>query len=158
MYGLQSIFEKRRKKNELINGHSWVYANEVARIENKDKNGSLAEVYSNDGRFIGKGYINHASKILVRIFIRNSDIDDEEFYLKRLKQANDYRLKLGYSNCYRMVFAESDNLPALIIDKYGDVLVMQCLSLGIDMRKKLICNCLVRLFHRKESMKEATSA
>ena len=140
---------KKGEEKRIINGHSWVYANEVARIENKDKNGSLAEVYSNDGRFIGKGYINHASKILVRIFIRNSDIDDEEFYLKRLKQANDYRLKLGYSNCYRMVFAESDNLPALIIDKYGDVLVMQCLSLGIDMRKKLICNCLVRLFSPK---------
>ena len=70
MYGLQSIFEKKAKEKRIINGHSWVYANEVARIENKDKNGSLAEVYSNDGRFIGKGYINHASKILVRIFYK----------------------------------------------------------------------------------------
>ena len=76
------VYLKKGEEKRIINGHSWVYANEVARIENKDKNGSLAEVYSNDGRFIGKGYINHASKILVRIFIRNSDIDDEEFYLK----------------------------------------------------------------------------
>ncbi len=66
------VYLKKGEEKRIINGHSWVYANEVARIENKDKNGSLAEVYSNDGRFIGKGYINHASKILVRIFIRGN--------------------------------------------------------------------------------------
>lgn len=145
-------YEIHLKKNEekrIIAGHSWVYANEVARIDNKDKNGSLAEVYSHDGRYIGKGYINHASKILVRIFIRNDESDGEELYMKRIKEANDYRLKLGYKNCYRMVFGEADNLPALIIDKYDDVLVMQCLSLGIDMRKQMICDCLVKLFAPK---------
>ncbi len=145
-------FEIHLKKNEekrIIAGHSWVYANEVAKIENKDKNGSLATVYSHDGRYIGKGYINHASKILVRIFIRNEETDGEEFYLKRIKEANDYRLKLGYKSCYRMVFGEADNLPALIIDKYNDVLVMQCLSLGIDLRKQMICDCLVKLFSPK---------
>ena len=88
-------------------------------------------------------------KYLFVFFIRNSDIDDEEFYLKRLKQANDYRLKLGYSNCYRMVFAESDNLPALIIDKYGDVLVMSMSFARHRYAEKLICNCLVRLFSPK---------
>ncbi len=132
-----------------MGGHSWVYANEVAKIEGKDKNGSLAAVYSFDGRFIGKGYINHASKILVRIFIRGDETDGKEFYYNAIKKANDYRLGLGYSNCYRVVFAEADNLPALIVDKYGDYLVIQCLSLGIDMRKALICECLAELFHPK---------
>ena len=132
-----------------MDGHTWVYANEVAKIEGKDKNGSLASVYSFDGRFIGKGYINHASKILVRLFIYGEGVDDKQFYLDKIKAANDYRKKLGYDNCYRMVFAEADGLPALIIDKYGDYLVMQCLSLGIDMRKKLICECLVELFAPK---------
>jgi 23S rRNA (cytosine1962-C5)-methyltransferase len=143
------VYLKKNEEKRIVGGHSWVYANEVARIENKDKNGSLASVYSHDGRFIGKGYINHASKILVRIFIRGNEIDDKEFYLKRIKQANDYRLKLGYKNSYRMVFGEADNLPALIIDKYGDVIVIQCLSLGIDMRKDLICDCLKELFAPK---------
>lgn len=143
------LYLKKNEEKRILSGHSWVYANEVAKTEGKDKNGSLAEVYSFDGRFIGKGYINHTSKILVRIFIRGNETDDEEFYLDRIKAANDYRLKLGYSNCYRMVFAESDNLPALIIDKYGDILVMQCLSLGIDLRKEMICNCLIKLFAPK---------
>ncbi len=143
------IYLKKNEEKRIVGGHSWVYANEVAKIDGKDKNGSLAEVYSFDGRFIGKGYVNHASKILVRIFIRGNETDDEQLYLDRIKQANDYRLKLGYNSCYRMVFAEADNLPALIIDRYGDVLVMQCLSLGIDLRKEMICNCLVKLFSPK---------
>ncbi|MDE5766498.1 MAG: class I SAM-dependent rRNA methyltransferase, partial [Clostridia bacterium] len=115
----------------------------------KDKNGSLAEVYANDGRFIGKGYINHASKILVRVFIRGNQVDDKQFYMDAISRANAYRQRLGYDNCYRMVFAEADNLPALIVDRYGDVLVIQCLSLGIDLRKKLICECLTELFNPK---------
>ncbi len=143
------IYLKKNEEKRIVAGHSWVYANEVQRIENKDKNGSLATVFSHDGRFIGKGYINHASKILVRIFIRGDETDGEELYLKRIKAANDYRLKLGYKNAYRMVFAEADNLPALIIDRYGDVLVMQCLSLGIDMRKQMIVDCLIKLFSPK---------
>ena len=144
-----SIYLKKNEEKRILGGHSWVYANEVAKIEGKDKNGSLASVYSFDGRFIGKGYINHASKILVRLFIRSENIDDKQFYLDKIKAANDYRLKLGYDNCYRMVFAEADGLPALIIDKYGDYFVMQCLSLGIDMRKKMIYTCLVELFAPK---------
>ncbi len=144
-----SVYLKKGEEKRIVAGHSWVYANEVAKIDGKDKNGSLAEVYSSDGRFIGKGYINHASKILVRIFIRGNETDDEAFYLKRLKAANDYRLKLGYENCYRAVFSEADDLPALIVDKYGDYLAVQCLSLGIDLRKKLICDCLVKLFAPK---------
>lgn len=144
-----SIYLKKNEEKRILAGHSWVYANEVAKIEGKNKNGSLASVYSFDGRFIGKGYINHASKILVRIFIRDNSTDDKAFYLEKIKTANDYRRRLGYDNCYRMVFAEADNLPALIIDRYGDYIVMQCLSLGIDMRKKLICECLVELFSPK---------
>ena len=144
-----SIYLKKGEEKRITSGHSWVYANEVAKIEGKDKNGSLASVYSFDGRFIGKGYINHASKILVRVFIRGNETDDKEFYLKRISDANNYRLKLGYSDNYRVVFGEADNIPALIVDKYGDYLVIQCLSLGIDMRKDLICDCLKEIFNPK---------
>ena len=140
------IYLKKNEEKRIAAGHSWVYANEVARIEGKDKNGSLASVFSYDGRFIGKGYINHASKILVRIFIRGDETDDRQFYLTRLRAAWDYRRKLGYENCCRVVFAEADNLPALIVDKYGDYLSVQCLSLGIDMRKAMITDCLVEIF------------
>lgn len=142
-----SVYLKKGEEKRVKQGHSWVYANEVARIEGKDKNGSLASVFSSDCKFIGKGYINHLSKILVRIFIRDEyQSDDKDFYLNRIIDANQTRVNLGYDNCYRMVFAEADGLPALVIDKYDDILVCQFLSLGINMRKDLIVECLVELF------------
>ena len=143
------IYLKKNEEKRILEGHSWVYANEVAKTLGKGKNGELATVFSNDGRYIGKGYINFASKILVRIFIRDSADDGEELYLSRLKAADDYRKGLNLGTAYRMVFAEADNLPALIVDRYGDYLVMQCLSLGIDKRKKQIAEYLVKLFAPK---------
>jgi len=144
-----AIYLKKNEERRILGGHSWVYANEVFKIEGKDKNGSLAAVYSFDGKYIGKGYINHASKILVRIFIRGSEEDGKELYKRRIAEAYNYRLSLGYKNCFRAVFAESDGLPALIIDKYADYFVIQCLSLGIDQRKDIICDVLEELYFPK---------
>ena len=145
-----SIYLKKGEEKRLKAGHSWVYANEVARIEGKDKNGSLASVYTFDGKFVGKGYINHLSKILVRIFIYDeNETDTDELLSSRLVSANAYRQKLGYTDAYRMVFAEADNLPALIVDKYGEYLVAQFLSLGMDKQKARIVSLLAKLFSPK---------
>lgn len=145
-----SVYLKKGEEKRILQGHSWVYANEFARIEGKDKNGSLASVFTHDGRFVGKGYINHLSKILVRIFIRDQQTqDDADFYLSRISQAVDMRKNLGFDNSYRAVFAEADGLPALIVDKYADYLVCQFLSLGIDKQKDVIVKCLVDLFSPK---------
>ena len=127
-----SVYLKKNEEKRIVAGHPWVYANEVARIEGKDKNGSLATVYDYSGRYIGKGYINHLSKILVRIFIRDDSFPDYEYYCDAIRKANSRRLALGMGNAYRAVFAESDNLPALIVDKYVDILCVQFLSLGIE--------------------------
>ncbi|MBO4554813.1 MAG: class I SAM-dependent rRNA methyltransferase [Clostridia bacterium] len=144
------IYLKKGEEKRIIDGHSWVYANEVAHIEGKDKNGALASVYSSSGKFVGKGYINHLSKILVRIFIRDENAEDtDELLRERLAAANEYRKKLGYKNAYRMVFAEADNLPALIVDKYADWLVCQFLSLGMDKQRERIVKLLVELFAPK---------
>ena len=141
-----TVYLKKNEEKRLLAGHSWVFANEVAKIEGKDKNGALVTVCAFDGRFIGKGYINHASKILVRIFIRNNETDEGDFYKKRISEAWEQRKKLGFENCCRVVFGEADNLPALIVDKYADILAIQCLSLGIHQRKKNIVDALVKIF------------
>lgn len=142
-----SVYLKKNEEKRIVAGHPWVFANEVARIEGKDKNGSLASVYDYSGRYIGKGYINHLSKILVRIFIRDDSVPDYDYYRQAIKKADDYRRRLGFDNCYRVVFGESDNLPALIIDKYADVLCVQFLSLGIDKNKDLIVKAIVDIFN-----------
>ena len=146
------VYLKKGEEKRILAGHSWVYANEAARIEGKDKNGSLAEVRAFDGKFIGKGYINHLSKILVRVFIRGSEEDGETLYRERIAQAFALRETLFAgtdTDCYRLVFAEADDLPALLIDRYGDYFVLECLSLGVDQRKKIIADALVSLFSPK---------
>lgn len=144
---MYSVYLKKGEEKRIAAGHSWVYANEVMKIEGKDKNGSLASVYSFDGKFLGKGYINHLSKLLVRVFIRTeAETDDKDFYLKRIAAADDMRQDLNFGNAYRAVFAESDGLPALIVDKYADVLSVQFLSLGVELKKQLIVDCLVEHF------------
>lgn len=81
------VYLKKNEEKRPLAGHSWVYANEVARIEGKDKNGALATVRSFDGRFVGKGYLNHASKILVRLFIRGNEEDGERLWEERIAAA-----------------------------------------------------------------------
>ena len=143
------IYLKKGEERRILNGHPWVYANEVAKIVGKDKNGSLATVYAFDGTYVGKGFINHASKILVRILIRDDRTDTDGLFYERIHAANEYRKQLGYDNCYRAVFAEADNVPALIVDKYGDYLSVQILSLGMYLRRKEIVDALVREFSPK---------
>lgn len=141
------VILKKGEEKRIIEGHPWVYANEVQKIEGHDIQGSIAKVVSYDQRFIGYGYINHASKILVRILTRDETPIDYDFFYQRIKASNDYRLSLGYSNNYRVVFGESDLLPALIVDKYGDYLVVQFLALGMEVRKAMIVQILIDIFH-----------
>ena len=139
------------KKNEekRVMTHPWVYANEVLRVEGKDKQGSVAEVRSADGRLIGYGFINHASKIFVRILARKEESFDREFFRRRIEEADEFRLRLGYAGAYRVVFGESDDLPGLIIDKYGEYLSVQLLCLGMDIRRDMLVDILVERFAPK---------
>ena len=141
------VFLKKNEERRLLAGHAWVYANEVARIEGKDKNGSLAAVYANDGRFIGRGYINHLSKILVRIFLRSEAEEEDAALEKRIRAAFALRETLfgAETDCYRCIFAEADDLPALIVDRYGDYLVAEFLSLGMDQRREKIADILEKV-------------
>ncbi len=97
---------KKGEEKRILAGHPWVYANEVQKIEGKDSQGSINKVLANNGKFIGYGYINHLSKIIVRILTRDDAIIDRDFFYKRIYDSNKRRLELGYSNNYRAVFGE----------------------------------------------------
>lgn len=105
------------------------------------------EVLDSRGRFLGKGFINPASQIMVRIMTRDRDEEiDRDFFRKRIKSAWEYRKKVVQnSNACRVVFAEADFLPALVVDKFGDYLVLQTLALGIDVHKETIAGLLREL-------------
>ena len=108
---MYQVYLKRNEDKRIRAGHAWVYANEVARIEGKGKNGELAAVYDFAGNFLGKGYINHLSKILVRVMIRDADtVADKAFFKARIKAANDYRLRLGCKIAVKRAFAQRQSL------------------------------------------------
>ena len=146
---MYNVILKRGEEREILKGFPWVYANEVKTIEGKDVQGSVAVVRSEEGRFIGKGFINHHSKILVRILTRSDEEIDEEFFRTRIRLADEYRRELGYDDNYRAIFGESDFLPGLIVDKYGDYLSVQFLCLGMETRKETILRLLIERFHPK---------
>lgn len=146
---MYTVILKKNEEKRLLNGYPWVFANEVYKVEGKDVQGSVAEVRSFDGRFVGKGFINHHSKILIRMLTLKNESVDDEFFARRIESAVNYRRELGYDNNYRVVFGESDGLPGLIVDKYGDYLSVQFLSLGMDIRRRTIIEILVKEFSPK---------
>ena len=149
---MYKIYLKKGEERRIKKGHPWVYANEVSSIEGKAPNGSLGEVYDFNGNFLGKGYVNRLSKILVRLFIYDIEVSDtEELFSERLIKANALREQLGLGEAYRMVFSESDLLPGLIIDRYADVFVMEILSLGMRLQRDKIVSAASAVSERTSS-------
>ncbi len=144
------IYLKPQEELRIIQGHSWVYSNEIDHIEGEIKSGEIAFVFSYKNEFVGKGFLNTSSKIFVRILSRQEDqIIDEDFFYQIILNSNHSRIDLGYENSYRILFGESDGIPGFIVDKYGDYLSIQILSLGIDLRKEMFIKILVDIFHPK---------
>jgi 23S rRNA (cytosine1962-C5)-methyltransferase len=145
---MNKVFLKRKISNRITNGHPWIFNNEVDKIEGTMVGGETVEVFTYDKKFVGKGFINPKSQILVRLLTRNKqgEINDDFFY-HRIKQCWEYRKKLGYTENCRLVFGEADELPQLIIDKFNDHFVIQTLALGIDVWKPAIVNALQTIFH-----------
>ncbi len=122
-------------------GHPWVFDNEITNMEGEPQDGALCDVLSPKGRYLGTGFYNSHSKIRVRIISRNAnDRFDEEFYRRRVRHAWEYRkaVMAGDLNCFRLVFGEADRFPGLTVDKFGDILVTQTLSLGVEKIKPLL--------------------
>lgn len=143
---MYTVTLKRNEEKKVLNGYPWIFANEVQKIEGKDKQGSVAEVKAFDGRYVGKGFINHHSKIIVRMLTTKREEINKDFFEERIKIADEGRRELGYNDNYRVVFGESDNLPGLIVDKYGDKLSVQFLSLGMEVVKNDVIDILVKRF------------
>jgi 23S rRNA (cytosine1962-C5)-methyltransferase len=139
-----------RKGRRVESGHPWVYGNEIERIEGDYEPGDIVEVYNFKDKFIGRGYINPKSQITVRIMTRDKNEQiDENFIKRKIQAAWDYRKKVVETTSCRVVFGEADFLPALIVDKFSDYLVIQTLALGIDKWKDTIIKILNEIFHPK---------
>lgn len=147
---MSKIYLKRKISPRVVNGHPWIFNNEVDKTDGELKAGEIAEVFTYDKKFVGKGYVNPQSQILVRLLTRKKDDEiNEDFFYRQIKQCWEYREKLGYTENCRLVFGEADSLPQLIIDKFNDYFVIQTMALGIDIWKPAIVAALQKIFNPK---------
>jgi len=147
---MNKVVLKKRIGNRILNGHPWIFSNEINLMEDTMQGGEVAEVFTDDGKFVGRGYVNPRSTITVRLLTRKKDeLVNEDFFYNRLNEAWLYRQKLGYTENCRLIFGEADDLPQLIIDKFNDYFVIQTLALGIDVWKPAIVKALEKIFSPK---------
>ena len=138
------------KKGEraLRGGHPWVFEGEVTRTDADIADGALVDVLSDKRKYLGTGFYNSHSKIRVRVISRNpNDRFDAAFFERRLRYALDYRRQIMGADygCCRLIFGEADMFPGLTVDRFSDILVAEVLSLGMEQRKEMLFDTLVRL-------------
>ncbi len=130
---------KKGEGRYLNAGGLWVYDNEIDKIEGRFKNGALVYVQAFNEWPLGWGVINQNSKIRIRMLSRKEDVTiDEAFFEMRVKNAWEYRKTVVDTSSCRVIFGEADFLPGFVVDKYEDVLVVECLSLGMEQFKEVI--------------------
>ena len=137
---------KKGEGRSIKAGGLWIFDNEIDTITGRFRNGDLVTVHDFDGYPMGRGFINQNSKIRIRMMTRHADQEiDEAFLRMRLTNAWNYRKTVMQEqdlNACRIVFGEADFLPGLVVDKYADVLVVQCLALGMEPFKETIVSLL----------------
>lgn len=136
------------REKAVLRRHPWVFSGAVARIEGRPADGDVVDVLADDGAFLARGYLNRRSQIVVRLLTWSPEERiDEGFWRQRLEIALRGRASLlaEERGACRLVHAESDGLPGLVVDRYGTFLVVQFLTLGVDQRRHLLVEALVDL-------------
>ncbi|MDQ7025400.1 MAG: class I SAM-dependent rRNA methyltransferase [Anaerolineae bacterium] len=146
---------RKGREKPIRNQHPWIFSGSIAKAENAD-DGDIVTVVNHRGDFLARGYWNHKSQIQVRILTWQDEPIDEAWWRKMLKRAIYNRGKTYFMenddtepHAYRVVNAENDFLPGLIVDRYGDWLVLQALTLHIDKQKHFIANLLADMLKIK---------
>ena len=135
---------RKNEEVEKLKGYPWIFSNEIDKFIGEFESGSVCEVYTSNNEFLCKGFFNANSKIMVRILTLNKDENiDRAFFERRIAYAISHRKHLGW-NATRLIFSEADFLPGLVVDKYGDYLSVQFMSLGMDKIKEMIVDILVQ--------------
>ncbi|MEF9865871.1 MAG: class I SAM-dependent rRNA methyltransferase [Oscillospiraceae bacterium] len=135
----------KKGEHAITNGHPWVYGAEILKHEDAE-NGSIADVVTESGKYLGTALLSESSKIRLRIFSRNAnDVFDSAFWKRRISYAWQYRKTVMAEDisCCRVIFGEADFFPGLTVDRFGSILVAQTLSLGMEKLKDIIFPLLV---------------
>lgn len=153
MEALKTVMISKRAELAARGGHPWIYGSEIKDMDEGIAPGDMVKVLSSKGKFVGTGFYNPHSKITIRIFSTNAnDRFDDAFWKRRAAYAVDYRLQVMRKedyDCCRLVFGEADQLPGMTVDRFGDVLSVQVLSLGMEKRKHLFLDGLIEVLRER---------
>ena len=144
------IVIKAGREKSLHRRHPWIFSGAIARVLDKPAAGDIVTVVNERDEFLARGYWNAASQIQVRVLTWHDEDIDADWWRQRLRRAIDARALFNAhadtsAYGYRLVNAENDYLPGLIVDRYADVLVLQALTFAIDQRKTLLAELLAEL-------------
>lgn len=142
------LYLKRKRDEAVRRFHPWVFSGAIGRLDGTPKDGEQVEVLSHEGEFLAIAHYQAGASICARIFSYEKTEADYSFWVKRLRQAFDYRQNIGLlgnpdTTCYRLVHAEGDGLPGLIIDVYEKNAVIQCHSVGMHAQIETIAEALI---------------
>jgi len=156
------VILKKDRAKPVLQHHPWVFSGAIARVEGEPLDGDVVDVRDADGNWLARGYYNSRSQIVVRLLSWQADEPvDTAFWRRRLEQAIAARRALAAdpaTTAYRLVHAESDYLPGLIVDRYGDWLVAQFLTIGVERRKEELVALLVSLLDGTRGVCERSDA
>jgi 23S rRNA (cytosine1962-C5)-methyltransferase len=148
-----SIILKKGRGKSLLRRHPWIFSGAIQHADENIAPGSTVDLLSSNKQFLAKAAYSPASQIRARVWTFEDEVIDKEFFRKRIRQAIAVRsaispspltpLPHGEGNALRLIYAESDNIPGLIVDKYNDVLVMQCLTAGAEYWKETFADLLL---------------
>jgi 23S rRNA (cytosine1962-C5)-methyltransferase len=136
-----------KPRARILHGHDWVFSSEVLKVFGKPADGDVISLKDGKDHLIGSAIYNSKSQIVARRFSRRKQELDLDFFKRRITQAAEYRARRRIDpKLCRVVWSESDGLPGLIVDRYGDCFVLQTLTLAMDMRKDLIADAIEDVF------------
>lgn len=146
MENLPIVHVANGRQKKLLQGHPWVYGNEIERVEGEIEDGGLVTVVDFRGRYMGTGFYNSKSLITVRLLTHRQEEITDELIASRVKAACDYRRfvmnRPGTDSC-RLIYGEADRLPGVIADRFGGVIVLQVLALGMERFTQTIADALL---------------
>src|SRR5216110_3213974 len=139
-----------KPRARILHGHDWVFSSEVLKVFGNPGDGDVISLKDGKDRLIGSAIYNSRSQIVARRFSRRRQDLDLDFFRRRMAQASEYRDRRNVDpKLRRVVWSESDGLPGVIIDRYGDHLVLQTLTLAMDSRKSVLTEALQGLLSPK---------
>jgi len=139
-----------KPRARILHGHDWVFSSEVLKVFGNPADGDVISLKDGKDHLIGSALYNSKSQIVARRFSRRRQDLDLDFFKRRIARAAEYRARRGIDpQLCRVVWSESDGLPGVVIDRYGEHFVLQTLTLAMDMRKELIAHAVIELFGAK---------